>query len=272
MTNSTAPIGLSSPTVERHRHLRSPSRRAQSLTGDSSIRNGVEVTAPRYTIDNFGTLNTLQYGVLSRSLGTVVNNKAGGSIQGGYIGIQFDSEQIVDARVMPDLETGPDTVINDGVIIGNQAGVAGNNGLVLHNNESGEITGNFGSGVYAQDGLLLSNDGTITGNFGDMFQTKLDAVLFKFRGGDGITAFNDARITNHGTITGDSNGITAYQNLKLANYGEITGKGFEGYQITDEEPTLLSGGVGVQGGSGASIVNHSGGSISRNQLWNPRRR
>ena len=111
------------------------------LTGNGPFANGVTVFTSNYTITNSGSLNVGAYGILSNVGGTIVNNQAGGLIQGGYDGINFDSRSIGSiSSVISGISGSNGTVNNDGIIIGNNNGIYAGTGLVVDNSITGEIT------------------------------------------------------------------------------------------------------------------------------------
>lgn len=235
------------------------------LTGDASLRNAVEVTSGSYTIDNSGTLDAFSYGVISWVNDTAVINREGGLISGGGDGISFNYRDTIslNSNVL-DAVNGA-SVVNDGTIIGFGNGIFGGSNLTVRNGSTGEITGEWGNGIFARDNLSLINDGSISGATNPSFPTgKIGPILPK--GGYGVMAGNNADITNTGSISSENNtGIYTYSGLTLTNSGTIEGNGM-GYAdfkvVRSEVPPTYAIGRGVITGNQANIVNQSGGVIS----------
>ncbi len=232
------------------------------LTGNGPFANGVTVFTSNYTITNSGSLNVGAYGILSNVGGTIVNNQAGGLIQGGYDGINFDSRSIGSiSSVISGISGSNGTVNNDGIIIGNNNGIYAGTGLVVDNSITGEITGSNGNGIYSYDDLALTNLGSITGGSSSSSSNQFpnEKLTLRYGGGSGVFANNNAVIANSGSITG-SNGITTRDNLKLTNSGLVSGTGSQG--ITVSAPYYLGNGDGISTGNLAEILNHSTGAIT----------
>ena len=231
------------------------------LTGNGSFANGVTVSAPAYTVTNSGTLNVGAYGILSNLGGTVVINKNGGLIQGGYDGINFDSRDSDSSSsfssVISGISGSNGTVTNDGSIIGNSNGIYAGTGLTVENGISGEITGSYGNGIYSYDDLSLTNLGTITGGKGNGIIEGVSVSMS--RGGSGIYANNNAVIDNSGTITGSS-GIITSDNLNLTNSGGISGTSNQ-YNMGKIPSYYYANGDGISTGNLAEITNTGTGSI-----------
>ncbi len=200
------------------------------LTGDIGQMAAVIVSSGNYTINNSGILNTAAYGIFSYAGDTIINNLAGGSIQGVYDGVNLSSNRKRLSFDTLDIEMEGGTVINDGIILGGGNGIYGGDNVIVENHATGEITGNRGNGILAGDNLVLRNDGSIIGGVlsGLMAAPSFerDFPIYLYRGGSGVDTGNNANITNTGSIIGKSgHGISSYDDLVLTNSGTIEGNG-----------------------------------------------
>jgi hypothetical protein len=135
------------------------------LTGNPSINNAIEITALEYTINNAGTLDASNTGILANTSYSIINNQTGGIIRGGFSGISY--RQKYDDMQISVYDESPTSgsVINYGSISGNAYGIDGGTNLSIENLEGATITGESGYGIYTGDGLILENAGIITGAF-----------------------------------------------------------------------------------------------------------
>ncbi|MEO5714515.1 MAG: autotransporter outer membrane beta-barrel domain-containing protein [Luteolibacter sp.] len=237
-----------------------------SLTGEEFRRNGVEVTTEGYTIQNSGSLDVGEFGILSTVGNTQVQNQTGGVIQGGYNGIDFTNGRIETVGLnlpVASEEIPGNTVVNDGSILGNSTGIYSESSstLTVENHASGVITGNSGAGISAESGLIVTNDGLILGSAGTATEETFKTL--RFGNGSGISAGSDAQITNRGIITGvNGSGINAYDGLVVENTGAISGLGIQDFREKISLFSLISVGNGISTGDNAVIVNRKSGSIS----------
>lgn len=235
------------------------------LTGDESRRNGVEVNSEGYFIRNSGSLDVKSYGVISYVGNTLVENKAGALIQGGIDGIRFSDEKSGwETRITSGVtnEIPGNKVVNDGSILGSSIGINSNgiSTLSVDNRAAGTITGNYGPGILAGDGLVVTNEGAILGGAGSDMIWKFDRPIY--RNGAGISAGFYSQITNSGEIIATyGSGITTGDGMILENSGSISGLG--GNNGFAKTPLIFigGGGTGVATGSNAVIVNDKSGSI-----------
>ena len=246
-----------------------------TLTGDAVEKNGIEVTAAGYTIQNSGILNVTGRGVLSNQGNLVINNS--GTIQGTNDGIHFDVNggTVTNGGTIAGITgqysdgiKGQDglTVTNNSVISGAQQGVDAGDNLILDNNHGASITGGTRAGVEANDIARIDNAGSISGHVGivvddnatirneayDISSNPIAGASITGNNGDGIATGDVATIYNQrfSTIMAKSDGIYAGSNLNLTNYGSITAAN-EG-----------EGRDGVYALETATITNHASGTIS----------
>jgi uncharacterized protein YhjY with autotransporter beta-barrel domain len=207
------------------------------LTGSPSLGNAVEISVPEYTINNAGTLDASESGILSFASSSIINNLSGGIIRGEFSGIGYS--QISMAKTIQTIDESliSGNVFNYGNISGNAYGIHGGTGLKIENFETGSIIGDFGIGIDTGTDLNLTNAGVITGVRG-LVRTTLGSIPIYGENGIGVFADDHATITNSGSITGESgSGIRSYDDLNLTNSGTITGKS---YVELDMEGTLVS--------------------------------
>ena len=162
------------------------------------------------------TVNGNRYGIYVAD-GTVTNN-AGASITGGLYGIITN--------------VGATNITNSGSITGSSySGIYAQTGATVTNNAGATITG-ADYGIFANAGAAnVTNFGTIT------------AHSF----GYGISAHTDVTVTNNSgaTITAFSNAITAFNNANVTNSGSI----------------ISTSNYGIVGFNDATVINNAGASI-----------
>ncbi|SNY52687.1 hypothetical protein SAMN06297129_2378 [Pseudooceanicola antarcticus] len=106
-------------------------------------------------------------------------------------------------------------------------------GLDLTNN--GTVTSSEDDAIYAGDGSKVTNNGTITSTF--------------YEDGDGYDAVDlgdDAVVINRGTISAEDNGVEVNNDGDITNSGSITGRdsgvrGQDGTKIVNEEGGVITG-------------------------------
>ncbi|MEI7927132.1 MAG: hypothetical protein WCH40_01180, partial [Verrucomicrobiales bacterium] len=195
------------------------------LTGDLTLQNGVTVSADNYTIDNSGSLNVAQRGIQSSSGNLIINNLVGGLIQGGNDGIHFN--------------VNGGTIVNDGTIAG--------------------ITGSYSDGIKGQDGMRVTNNGSISGNQqgvdvsnGLDLTNNLEATITANR--EGVLAGNSASVDNYGSISSTNDtGVKVGNNAEISNLA--TFDEFDDFAIAGGS-IIGNGGHGIQAGNGLTFHNN----------------
>jgi len=210
------------------------------LTANGTLQNGpaaylrgsVTGNGGNVNVSNYGTIESATTALLLADGGTVDNHVSGTST-----GVIFSDNVGISGTSLPT------TIVNDGVIIGLQGGVALTNGGTIINgahNGAATIAGNGGDGVYIYGNSNVVNYGTIAGTEG--------VVL------NGGAVFS-ATLTNAGYIEG---GFGTAVNLK---YGanrlivDTTGR-FAGSVIGNGASTLelaAGSGTGTLAGLGNSV-------------------
>ena len=176
--------------------------------------------------------------------------------------------------------------VGDNSTIHNYTSYTGEDGTIEASITGGTGEENSGSGVYASDNLILTNDylSSITGNGkgGDGVHAgyHLDLTndgLVKSNDSDGIYTGNQADITNnsHGLITGSNNGIYINDNgtqgedsgaSLITNHGTIEGLDGDGIyadaynQTVTNDGTIYGNEYAIDLGSDLDIVNLNRGS------------
>ncbi|WP_230480788.1 autotransporter-associated beta strand repeat-containing protein [Sphingomonas sp. Leaf21] len=229
------------------------------------------------TIDNSGTINGGNAGILARAIADITNT---GSVTGVAFGVNLNLEMeqasvvrngdathsaaLIDATDYYGLgiySAGALTVDNYGTIRGGWTGIQFSGGGTLTNRVGATIEGTNGNGIYSDYiALDVQSSGTIRSvghaisyfaggnltNSGSVTSSAGDGVRFE---GAGIT------LTNSGTITGVLAGIHALTGTTLTNA--------TGGRIENTDAAGSMGAVHLERGAGAlTLVNAAGATIS----------
>ncbi|WP_298282814.1 hypothetical protein [Acidocella sp.] len=234
---------------------------------------GVYSTGGPASLSNAGTIGGGTGDGVSLFKGGMVDNLAGGVIEGGYAGLYGGAAMgvsnaglISGARYGALLNGGAVSLSNSGTLSGGQVGaMALANGATL-DNVAGVVSGGVIGARVAGTGAAILNGGVIGGG----------QIGARLGGGDGLTntgvitggrygveAVSGDVITNSGTIAG-LDGILAGGPVNIANSGVISGQSggvAVGFLSGASTLALDTGAViigGVDGGSTASQIELSG--------------
>lgn len=259
--NITVPTGTNNPDTLLASGGTNPApvvlvQSGATITGDAGLMNGVVVSAPGYTINNFGVLGGDAEGVLVQagaSASVIINNNLGAIIQGGDDGIYLadDGGLITNFGIIRGI-TGANsdgidaadnlTVTNNGTISG-VSGIFADDLLNVTNNRGMTISGSTDSGINALDGASINNYGTISSSGSEGIIVNNDAVIFN------STSFDSfGNPVAGGRIEGATNGLFTGANLSLVN----------------ENLAIISGlnGLGIDAGDNSEVFNELGGVIT----------
>ena len=188
-------------------------------------------------------------GVVGTGNNSIISNFGFINAQGGD-GIRVgDSATVSNLDVMDSISF---NTIFSGQIDAQNNGVVAGDGLLLTNENLGQITGTDGNGITAGDNAEIINflDGNI------------------FGGNDGVNAGTALSLTNDGTITSDTgNGISAFGggNTVITNSGTIDAtSGNDGVIILNHAPgDIINNSGTITGGvNGVEFFNGSGGVLN----------
>jgi uncharacterized protein with beta-barrel porin domain len=212
------------------------------------------------------TVNGNRYGIYVAD-GTVTNN-TGASITGGNLGIST----IVGAA----------NVNNSGSITASSSyGIYAQTDATVTNNAGATITGGT-YGIFANAGAAnVTNSGTITANsFGYGISAQTDATVTNNAGAtitaisNAINAFNNANVTNSGSIISTSNyGIVGFIDATVTNNAGGSIKGlylgiqafFGAANVTNSGSITATLGSGISSQTNATVTNNAGATITGGQ-------
>lgn len=226
------------------------------ITGDAGFLNGALISGTNYTIQNSGSVSGANEGIYVDTVAAgsvIINNYAGGLIQGGDDGIflEDDGGTISNFGTIQGITgVGSDgidgfdgiTVTNNGLISGVASGIFAADGLVVTNNLGKTVSGGTGAGIDTGNDALIDNYGTISSTGADGIVANDGAYL------SNLTSFNSFGVPiNGGLIEGATNGIFTGVDTVLVNQNLAVVSGLNG--------------IGVDAGDNAQIFNELGGVI-----------
>jgi hypothetical protein len=242
---------------------------------------GVRILGGAATVTNAGKINGAAFGV-DLAAGGSVTNQAGATISGSVIHGVYGYYSVGTGILVAG---GAGTVTNAGDIAGFSYGVQLQAGGIVTN--SGTISGGF-EGIDLTAGGSVTNKagGTISGGGFGVFLSAGGSVINKaggtIDGFNGIKAFGVANVTNGGTIIASTvgnggNAVTLYGGGSVVNQAGATIRGGFGVLLYFSAGTVTNAGnitgyispggnpleaVGVDLGTGGSVTNEAGGTIS----------
>jgi hypothetical protein len=240
-----------------------------TLTGDSVLQIGTNITQAGYTVTNDGSLSGTLDGIRVAGLNSAnITNNIGGTIAGTGIAGSNGIDMAGGAAAV---------IVNSGTIsaAADDAISIRTSTVNITNNATGSITalsGTSSDGISGVGAVTLSNAGTISGtaagvNVGTGLIVSSNAGII-LGNTDGIFATTGANITNTGSITGTTDdGIEITDGTITNTGGSIIGadRGIlisGGATNTVTSTGLIRGATGLETAGGADTININGGSLT----------